>query len=322
MMNYRAELSWRSSSFSDKDRYDAWQHELNRVYGSWSVKNFPATKFDSEITHREIQSIAVSNCVSDPCGARRGRAEFLRDEPDRLAVQLLLSGHENFTIGDKQVVLGPGDVLIWNTTKPMDFEVIDRIHKISVMLPLARLRNWLPSSWHTIETTLRSGTTGANLISSFVKSMSSEFLSGSLQNGMALTEAMIGIIVSALDVDDSFKESSTLRDAQIFRIKQFIADNLNNPDLSPTDIAMANRISLRYLHSLFEQEEMTVIQYVIRERLLRCQRELSNPLMSKRTITDIAFSWGFQSSTHFSRRFKDEFGIGPKDFREEAHAGT
>ena len=40
--------------------------------------------------------------------------------------------------------------------------------------------------------------------------------------------------------------------------------------------------------------------------------------MAHRTITDIAFSWGFQNSTHFSRRFKDEFGLSPHEFRNEA----
>jgi AraC-like DNA-binding protein len=59
---------------------------------------------------------------------------------------------------------------------------------------------------------------------------------------------------------------------------------------------------------------------IIKQRLLRCRRELENPKMASRTITDIAFSRGSQNSTHFSRRFKAAFGLSPQDFRAEAAA--
>jgi AraC-like DNA-binding protein len=145
--------------------------------------------------------------------------------------------------------------------------------------------------------------------------MSPEFLSGNLRQGEALTEAIIGVIVSALHTSNTFADPSTLRDTQLLRVKQYIEAHLGNPDLSPIMIADANRISLRYLHCLFEPEATTVLQYVIKERLLRCHRELANPKMSRRTITDIAFSWGFQSSTHFGRRFKETYGVSPVEFR-------
>ena len=147
-----------------------------------------------------------------------------------------------------------------------------------------------------------------------VGSLSSAFLAGDLHNADALTESVIGLLVNVLNTDGSV-EAGSLRGTHLLLVKRYIEENLAEPDLSPARIAKANRISLRYLHVLFEREGTTVQQYIIQERLLRCRRELENPSMAGRTITDIAFSWGFQSATHFSRRFKAAFGLTPQDYR-------
>jgi AraC-like DNA-binding protein len=152
--------------------------------------------------------------------------------------------------------------------------------------------------------------------------MSPEFLSGNLRHGEALTEAAIGILINALGVESVVVEPSTLRDIQLLRVRKYIDANLDDPELSPGMIAAANGISVRYLHCLFEPEGTTMVQYVIKKRLVRCRRDLLNPVMAHRTITDIAFSWGFQNSTHFSRRFKDEFGLSPQEFRNDACSTT
>lgn len=308
---------WRTSSYAAEDRYDAWGEKLEDTYGSWSVDGWSRPDFHAEIEQRTVQNLCMVSCICDPCGASRRRAEIARDGFETLAVQVVVSGREHFTIDNRTAILGPGDVLIWNTTRPMNFEVIERLEKISVMMPLARLRGWLPRSWHSIASSLPQGSPGASLLNSFIRGMAPDFLAGALRNGEALTEALIGLVVSALDTEKSAVDACSLRDAQLLLVKQYIDRHLGDPELTPGAIAEANRISLRYLHCLFEPEGTTVLQYVIRERLQRCRRELANPLMAARTITDIAFSWGFQSSTHFSRRFRDAFGMSPNEYRRD-----
>jgi hypothetical protein len=117
-------------------------------------------------------------------------------------------------------------------------------------MPLSRLRSWLPNSWHSIESTLPNGSTAAGLLSTFISSVSPKFRSGTLHHGEALTEAVIGILVSALSIDNAIVEPSTLRDAQWLRVKKYIDAHLHDPELSPRMIAAANGISIRYLHCL------------------------------------------------------------------------
>jgi AraC-like DNA-binding protein len=73
----------------------------------------------------------------------------------------------------------------------------------------------------------------------------------------------------------------------------------------------------RYLHMLFSDKGMTVSDYIWRARLLHCRQELET--QPGKTITDVAFSWGFSSSSHFSRVFRKHFGFVPSAIHK-AHA--
>ncbi|KAA1173267.1 helix-turn-helix domain-containing protein [Marinobacter salinexigens] len=295
--------------------YDEWTEKLKSVYGLWNPRaNVPAD-FTAKVAYRSSGNFEVVTCVCDPCGATRHAKEIAGDDIETLAMQLVLSGRERFTIDSKCHELMPGDILLWNTTRPMEFDVTEKLHKISVLMPLARLRSWLPGSWYLIDSKYSKDSTTATMLCSLIQTMTPEFLSGKLENSEALTDAMIGTLVSTLGPAISLGECYERQ--QLIQIKQFIDKHLSNPELSLKYIASAHRISLRHLHSLFESEGQTALQYIIHQRLLRCQRDLSNPGMSRRTITEIALSWGFQHSTHFSRRFKSEFGVTPHDFRHD-----
>jgi AraC-like DNA-binding protein len=147
-------------------------------------------------------------------------------------------------------------------------------------------------------------------------------MSGNLNNGDGLVEATIGLLINALGGDISKAEPESLRGAQLVRVHAYINQHIEDPDLTPAKIADACRISVRYLHWLFEPTGTSVLKHVIQQRLMLCRRELANPMMVGRTITEIAFSSGFLSSTHFARRFKAEYGITPQEFRHDVFKET
>lgn len=295
--------------------YDQWNHELSKTYGLWVPDAPPSSDFSAQITRRSAGNFELVQCVCDPCSATRGGREIVSDDLEMLAIQLILSGKERFSIDESTYNLTPGDLLIWNTTRPMKFQVTEKLQKVSVLVPLARLRSWMPGSWHTLENVHSNGSTSSTLLYGFIKSIAPEFLLGNIQNGDALTEGLLATLVSTINAEVT--PSIHLKEQLLCRIKHFIDSNLANPDLCPASIANANHISLRYLHNLFQIQDQTLQQYIIHQRLQRCRRELKNTSMSSRSITDIALSWGFQHPTHFSRRFKEEFGMSPNEYRHE-----
>jgi len=110
----------------------------------------------------------------------------------------------------------------------------------------------------------------------------------------------------------------SFREALHSRACAYILQNLRDPALNVGQIAGAMRCSKRYLHLVFAGGESTVEELIWRRRLDGCKSDLQNPALARRSVTDIAFSWGFNNYTHFSRKFKDAFGLPPRDVRAQA----
>jgi AraC-like DNA-binding protein len=103
--------------------------------------------------------------------------------------------------------------------------------------------------------------------------------------------------------------------ARRIRIRRYIEASLRDPDLTARSVASAFGISPRYLHIIFANEGETVSNYILRRRLEECGKQLADEMWRRRTITEVAFGWGFNNATHFARVFKDHYGLAPRDYR-------
>lgn len=106
------------------------------------------------------------------------------------------------------------------------------------------------------------------------------------------------------------------RAAHLQRICQTIETMLSEPDLSPARVAEEHGVSLRYMQKLFTASGTTFGNYVRTRRLERCRADLISPLHAQLSISEICFRWGFNGSAHFSRTFRNQYGMSPREYRD------
>jgi AraC-like DNA-binding protein len=308
-------IVWNSNDYNAYESFDAWDSILNETYGSWSSDVAKSPIFSAELRTKKFGGLSVTQCICEPCAAERTPKNISKDSDENLAIQLVLEGYETMVYRGERYSLHPGDIFVWDSTQRMRFDVEQTLEKISVVLPLNRLKNWLPKTWHSIPRVISSGSTFGPLLKSHIVSLANNTCDVSTVNDDALSEATVALLVSALNQNTSTNNFS-LSNCQLEAIKLYINTHLNDPSLSLSIIAAANRISLRYLHWLFSEEDTTASQYIISQRLDRCRRDLLNIGMRNRSISEVAYSWGFNDPRHFGRRFKEMYGMTPSNMRE------
>ncbi len=136
------------------------------------------------------------------------------------------------------------------------------------------------------------------------------------QFSLALLEVMTGIFSNefkhaALETNSRFVGYTAVRQ----RATDFMKRNLSNTKLDVSLIARHCNVSPRYLYNAFESSSLTIGTLLREMRLTNCQRDLRNRSLLHLSITQIAFRWGFNSVTSFSRAYHTRFGKAPSEER-------
>ncbi|WP_051113465.1 helix-turn-helix domain-containing protein [Streptomyces davaonensis] len=129
---------------------------------------------------------------------------------------------------------------------------------------------------------------------------------------------MVTDLVAGL-VEESAEEPAGAGQRQLrLSVREYVERHLEDLDLSAERIARAHFISVRYLHRLFEGEDITVGRLIQRLRVEQCARELARRGRVSPSIAVVAARWGFRSPAHFSRAFKAVHGCSPQQWRRAA----
>jgi AraC-like DNA-binding protein len=136
------------------------------------------------------------------------------------------------------------------------------------------------------------------------------------------TRAMLGtsmidlvrVLIATAGADTKLMRE-ILDDSLVLRIERYIAQHLTEADLSPASIANAHHISVRQLYKVWSGQNQSLATSILRARLEGARREMMYPQGSL-PIAAVANKWGFTNAAHFSKQFKDQFGVSPRDVRQ------
>ena len=131
--------------------------------------------------------------------------------------------------------------------------------------------------------------------------------------GSATTELVRALIATV--AEDEAAQREAMAGSLPTRITIYLQRHLTDPDLTPARVAHAHNISLRHLYNVWGGRDISLGEWIIRKRLETARRDLAKPEAQTLTIAAIAHRSGFADATHFSRRFRAEFGVSPREWR-------
>jgi len=275
--------------------------------------------FNGRLTRTTLGDMRLAEVYSDAQTVRHLRAHVARTRAPMFFLQMQLDGESINRQDGRAARLGPGDFTLCDTTRPyeMQFEHSNRMFVVGI--PDTLLRRYLASPESVVAVPMPGNSGLSGLLSQFLR----DFWTRCRDDIDPLivpriSRAILDLVASAYTaLPQAQSERSSLATSHRIRIVNYIESHLGDPDLTPMRVAHACKITPRYLHHLFSQESETVARYILRRRLEECSRILTLSSHRARTVTSIAFDFGFNSPTHFGRVFRARYGVTPREFRRQ-----
>lgn len=236
-------------------------------------------------------------------------------------VALHLAGKAGVEQDGRQCLLAPGDLVNYTTSRPYELRFWDPFETVVLGVPRGMLGGHAEAV--TGRTAIRVPTDSAarRVVGTFFRTISEPLESGMEafrgNAGRHLADALVSMVISELvEVP-----ATQLHDEVADRILAYCATHLADPSLSAQTVARAHRISVRYVHKVLQDRDVTLSAWIRKQRLERIRRDLANPALAHRTVASIAARWGVLSAAHLSRALRAEFGHSAAQIRRQAPEG-
>lgn len=296
--------------------FDHWKHLVAESFVPLAAQTADVDGFRGQMRSRVLDRMSIVEVTATSHEVHRTPALIARAHERYFKLNLQLEGTGLLVQDNREAVLRPGDLAIYDTNRPYTLTFEEQARMMVVMFPCDALS--LPADYVGQLAAVRmAGSTGlSGIVGQFIRQLSEnlDVLSG--PSGSRLAANALDLVSTMLHAEmdmapDRMKPQALLA----VSIREYIEANLSDPLLSPATIAAAHFISTRHLHNIFHESGTTVASWIRSQRLEGARRDLRDPLHAGKSVGAVAARWGFLDAAHFSRIFRDAFGVPPSDWR-------
>jgi len=247
------------------------------------------------------------------------------DNDDDFSFHLNLRGRSIVAALGQETILHDGDAMLLSYPESRTITRPEPVFHRVLRLPRAALAQLVPNIDNAILQPVPRGIGALSLLSNYAGVLMDDPALETPQTRQLVVSHLCDLIAVALGATGetaAIAERRGIRAAGLRAIKSDIEAHLTDPELSPAAVAKRQRISESYMRKLFEHEETSFTDFVLRRRLAKAHGLLADPKSANWNIASIAFASGFADLSYFNRTFKRLYGGTPSDVRSAKGGDT
>lgn len=298
----------------DGASFRRWQGHLGFAGSADLVDPDAAPAFQAAVEIYFLDNLIISlSSGSHAHRIVRTPQDVARTGIDFLLVSLHLEGGHDGRCGRRPIQAGPGDVSFVDYAFPFDV-VVPPFRTLALTVPRTALPE--PMRRRALHGLVPdAGHPATRLLVHCLREIHAALPSLTCEQGIAAARALVGLADAASQGSRDVRDDVSPAKLDLFDQAQArIERSLGDGDLSVAALAGNLGVSRAVLYGLFS-EHGGVQSYIRERRLHRCYEILNGGDRTDETIGAIALSMGFRSEAHFSRAFKERFGLSPRELR-------
>ncbi len=270
------------------------------------------------IEFSSIGALQLTRLQSNGWQVRRTQDRIRAGNDDHHLVLILHKGRAVVQQDGRTAILQPGDFVFHDCTRPYTLLFDPPYHEVQVLrLARSQLESHVSNLSDLTAVTVPGSGMAGRLLLPILDTMQRHIDHLHPVSAHGISEAVINVIGAGLRClpNADQRRASSLVAYHLARIKAYVQENLRDPTLCVGSIASAMQLSPDRVSKLFSREPLPLSRLIWQMRLDACSRELTDPGHAGRSVSDIAFSWGFNDAAHFSRSFRRQHGVSPREWR-------
>ena len=279
---------------------------------------------EGEIRADRLATLDLSRVTSTAQHVRRTPAKIARASEDYFLVSIQTQGRGVVSQDGRDAVLAAGDFALYDSTRPYDLRFDGPFQQYVLMLPGPTLRTALRQTERLTAHTVCGDRGAGHLMINMIRTLAADITMLAPESAVAVADSVTQILVAGLAALPAAQSRpvSQLTAYHREQIKALVRQRLRDPALCVAEVARQLRLSPSTLHRAWTGEACSLSDWIWAQRLDAARRDLCDPALAARGVSEIAFSWGFNDAAHFSRAFRHRFGCTPRDLRTTSASGS
>jgi AraC-like DNA-binding protein/mannose-6-phosphate isomerase-like protein (cupin superfamily) len=318
-----AMLTYSTRPLPPRAKVAYWNDIVADVFTPLRTSPLDASGFEAEAHAAPLGRLVVTNLQVDPCAVERTSDQVAQASERRFLLHLVVGGRLRLVQGGREALLNEGDLAMADTGRPYSLHHAESCSLIVLVVPHEDLKQHLPVPEDVIGVRFPGDAGLPNTASMMLRCLWEQARNEiDPEIGSRIADSLLEMFAASWLARNGAPPADTaMTGYRRVQIKRYVEAHLRDEDLSARSVAAAFGISPRYLHMLFARERETISSYIQRRRLEQCVKQLSDPQWRRRTITEIAFSWGFNNVAHFARIFRNHYDTTPRAYRDARTGG-
>jgi AraC-like DNA-binding protein len=298
-------------------RRQAWQDAICDIYLRVDCAAEQCSDYDGFVREMRLGAVTLTDTLSSPQSVLRHSRHIARLDKDCYFMGLAQSGSVNIRQADYSLTMNAGVGVLFCASEPYELRCDTRLRSFWIELPRETFARRFDSAHPPLVAQVNLSRGLGRIAAEFCAALAVEGASLDSRTRAELGEQFMDILALAIKSEPDRQPAAEIcvRRARLRSVTNYIDAHLSDSNLSLAKIAKENGISLRYLHQLFRLMDMSASEWLRMRRLQRCYDLLTSSRHATQSITDIAYSMGFSSSSHFSNLFRAQYGLRPSDVR-------
>lgn len=303
---------WSTAEIHPRDRVAYWIDAVCRNLIHADCEPERGQAFFAEMRVDAAGSLRVATLEGTPRLVTRSPRQIGRDPADNFLLSIHQAGTAMLSQYTRDTVPKPGDLVLHDMTRPWRMHVDSYFARTVLLFPRCALLNRIGDAERYIGMRV-DGTVGvAGMLSPLLHRLPAHLDRMSDAARQRVADNVLDLVATAfLSTNEQPTHSAGMT---LVRVKLWVETHLSEK-LSAERVAGGCGLSVRHLSRLFEREGTSLMRYVWERRLARCHRDLTDPAMRGRPVSEIAFAAGFNDLSHFSRAYRARHLCAPRDVR-------